>query len=485
MLFNDPIFIFLYLPVVFFIYFFLNHCRGATCSKIWLVLSSLFFYGYWNSSYLFLIGSSMIANFLVSRLFQSPKLTQSRKKILLITSVILNIIVLCYYKYIDFFIGNLNFILSCQLEFIQPLLPLAISFYTFQQIAFLIDTYKEGVCEYSFLNYCLFITFFPHMIAGPITHHKEMMPQFANENSGLINLNNISKGLFIFSIGLFKKVYIADSFAMWANEGFAQVYSLGFVDAWLTSLSYTFQLYYDFSGYSDMAIGCALLFNIRLPINFNSPYKSKNIQDFWRRWHMTLSRWLRDYIYIPLGGNRLGSLQTYFNIFVTFLIGGIWHGANWTFVIWGAMHGSGLLVHRLWLKFNLHMPAVLAWFFTFAFINATWVMFRADNGSSALHMLHTMFTLKDTVLNQQLYSFIWDSNLFLFDTNVFIHTILFGILSILGINSMQMGGLIQYTGFLTFNRSLIFAIYSALLVTISVYCLLIVNGESEFLYFNF
>ena len=229
------------------------------------------------------------------------------------------------------------------------------------------------------------------MIAGPITHHKEMMTQFANKRTTSLDFNKLTLGLFIFSIGLFKKVYIADSFAVWANMGFDQVQNLHFIDAWITSLSYSFQLYYDFSGYSDMAIGCALLFNIHLPVNFNSPYKALNIQDFWRRWHITLSRWLRDYIYIPLGGNKNGSLNTYFNLFITFLIGGIWHGANWTFIIWGAMHGAALLVHRVWQNYNFKIPILLAWFFTFLFVNAAWVMFRASDLDSALYVLKIMF----------------------------------------------------------------------------------------------
>ncbi len=255
-----------------------------------------------------------------------------------------------------------------------------------------------GTKQYDFLNYCLFVTFFPQLIAGPIVHHKEMMPQFANLKNRIINYKNIALGLFIFSIGLFKKVVIADSFAVWATNGFDKATVLNLFEAWATSLSYTFQLYFDFSGYCDMAIGAALLFNIKLPINFNSPYKALNIQDFWRRWHITLSRFLRDYIYIPLGGNRKGRLRTYANLMATFIIGGIWHGAGWTFVFWGFLHGVALVIHRIWSELGFKMNKFLAWFITFNFINITWVFFRAKDWEDALKVLKGMFGLSGIVL---------------------------------------------------------------------------------------
>jgi D-alanyl-lipoteichoic acid acyltransferase DltB (MBOAT superfamily) len=270
-------------------------------------------------------------------------------------------------------------------------LPLAISFYTFQQIAYLVDSYRNETKSYNFLNYAVFVTFFPQLIAGPIVHHAEMMPQFANLKNKIKNYYNIALGLFIFSIGLFKKVIIADTFAVYATQGFDVAEKLNMLEAWITSLSYTFQLYFDFSGYTDMAIGVALLFNIKLPMNFFSPYKAKNIQDFWKRWHITLSRFLKDYIYIPLGGNRKTSIRTYTNLFTTFVLGGIWHGAGWTFVFWGILHGLALVVHRLWKKLGFKMNVVLAWFITFNFINIAWVFFRAVNFESAIKVLKGMF----------------------------------------------------------------------------------------------
>lgn len=301
-------------------------------------------------------------------------------------------------------------------------LPLAISFFTFQQIAFLVDCYKRidvkdlggnrdsifaRNFKIDFLDYCLFVSFFPQLIAGPIVHHKEMMPQFkVLFQNNAMQWDKISKGVFIFSIGFFKKVCIADNFAKWANNGFSVVEKGGFLnilESWATSLSYTFQLYFDFSGYCDMAMGLGLLFGILLPINFNSPYQSLNIADFWRRWHITLGRFLKDYLYIPLGGNRGSKLLTLRNLFIIAFLSGIWHGAGWGFVIWGILHGLAICAHRLYgyalESFNIRANAflqsrfykVLCWIVTFNFLNMTWVFFRAENLQGALNLLQGMF----------------------------------------------------------------------------------------------
>ncbi len=312
------------------------------------------------------------------------------KKTILIISLIINLSALGYFKYLDFLIENINKASSSNFDLLNLSLPLAISFFTFQQVAYLVDSYKNKTKEYNILDYAVFVTFFPQLIAGPIVHHSEMMPQFANIKNKLINYKNITMGLFIFSIGLFKKIVIADTFATWATAGFDQATTLNLIEAWITSLSYTFQLYFDFSGYTDMAIGLALLFNIRLPINFNSPYKSRNIQDFWQRWHITLSRFLRDYVYIPLGGNRKGKFKTYNNLMATFIIGGIWHGAGWTFIFWGFLHGSALIIQRLWSNLGYKIWTWLAWFITFNFINIAWVFFRAKEWDDAMKVLKGM-----------------------------------------------------------------------------------------------
>ena len=392
MLFNSYEFIFLFLPVTFFVYFYLNHLRLTEASKAFLVVASLFFYAWWNVDYLPLILLSMVVNYAIGRELANHKQRNRRynPKVLLTVGVTFNLGLLGYFKYADFFIENINR-LGADLPLLHLALPLAISFYTFQQIAYLVDSYRGQTQEYDFLNYAVFVTFFPQLIAGPIVHHAEMMPQFAKLRNKVKNPANIALGLFIFFMGLFKKVVIADTFAQWATQGFDVAKSLNMTEAWVTSLSYTFQLYFDFSGYTDMAIGAALLFNIRLPMNFYSPYKAVNIQDFWRRWHITLSHFLRDYLYIPLGGNRKGRFRTYLNLFVTFLLGGIWHGAGWTFVAWGALHGAALVIHRIWRDLKLKMPKLLGWFITFNFINFAWVFFRAKNFDDALKVIKGMF----------------------------------------------------------------------------------------------
>lgn len=377
-------------------YFLLNNRRLVSAGKCWLVACSLFFYGYWDVSYLPLLLGSIFFNFMVggavSPFTKGVRLGISRGTLLGI-AISINLAFLGYYKYTNFFIENINNLTDIELTFRNIILPLGISFYTFTQIAFLVDSYRGQVQEYDFINYALFVTFFPHLIAGPILHHKEMMSQFRSKWTWAIRYKNVFMGLFIFSIGLFKKVIIADNFAIYADAGFAPGAQHDFVSSWVTSLSYTFQLYFDFSGYCDMAIGAALLFNIWLPLNFNSPYKSLDIQDFWRRWHITLGRYLRDYIYIPLGGNRCSNTRVHINLFVTFVLGGLWHGASWMFVIWGALHGGALVIHRCWKKLGCNMPSPLAWLTTFIFVNISWVFFRAHSLDDAKKILSGMIDL--------------------------------------------------------------------------------------------
>jgi len=403
MLFSSIEFIFLFLPIVFILYFVAGKHRKSWAMPI-LVLASLFFYGYWKPIYLPLIITSTLVNFYLGRLI-APKRGVNNKKILVI-GVMLNAGFLVIFKYTDFILENTNLIFNTNYPMLGIILPLAISFFTFQQIAYLVDRYNGIAGNYTLLEYFLFVTFFPQLIAGPIVHHKEMMPQFKALKNANINYTNIEKGIAIFSIGLFKKLIIADYFGGFADKGYAEVSSLNFWGAWSTSLSYTIQLYYDFSGYCDMAIGAALLFNIKLPINFNSPYKAISIQDFWRRWHITLSTWLRDYIYIPLGGNRNGNFKTYRNLFITFVLGGIWHGAGWGFFIWGVLHGLGLMLHRVWQKYDIAMPNFIAWLITMLYVHLTWVFFRADNLADANIIIIKLFSLSDifkTNISQNLF----------------------------------------------------------------------------------
>lgn len=396
MLFNSWQFILVFLPIVFFCYFWLTRARLTVAAKTWLVAASFFFYAYWNPIYLPLLLASLLANFAIGNSLAPGKASWHRKitrEAMLTFGVTANLALLAYYKYTDFLTGIIYLSSGIEAPASGIVLPLAISFFTFNQIAYLVDSYRGEADEYDFMNYVLFVTFFPHLIAGPIVHHREMMPQFASKWSWVMRYPNILRGLFIFGIGLFKKVALADTFAIWANAGFDSGQELDFFAAWATSLSYTFQLYFDFSGYCDMAIGAALLFNIRFPLNFNSPYKALDIQDFWRRWHMTLSRFLRDYLYIPLGGNRHSAWRTYFNLMATFTLGGLWHGASWMFVIWGVLHGAALVVHRLWRTLGRPMPGFLAWPLTFLFINVSWVFFRAKTFDDATRVLRGMVNL--------------------------------------------------------------------------------------------
>lgn len=416
MLFNSYEFIFVFLPIAFGGYFSFRLLSWDLLSKAWLVLASLFFYAWWNPVYLPVILFSLFFNYFFSFIIQTKerKVSNLGEKLWLILGIAVNLFLLGYFKYYNFLLWNLNELLGTSFQSQQLELPIGISFYTFQQIAFLVDAYRNRVKERNFLNYSMFVTFFPQLIAGPIVHHSEMMPQFANQANRILKSRNISKGLYVFFIGLFKKVILADTFAVWASKGFDGADTLTMVEAWVSSLSYTFQLYFDFSGYMDMAIGIALMFNIRLPFNFNSPYLALDIQDFWRRWHMTLSRFLRDYIYIPLGGSRRGEAIVLRNLLITFLIGGIWHGAGWTFVFWGLLHGLAAVVHSLWKRSKFKLNKIVAWFLTFNFVNVAWVFFRALSWEDAMKVLKGMFGFNGSgsfldlsVIHGDLYTFVW------------------------------------------------------------------------------
>jgi len=395
MIFSSYEFIFIFLPLTFCLYFYLNKNKFTNLATGSLAFASLFFYSWWNIIYLPLILVSVTINYLLSQLILRSKLSNL---FLLILGVLFNLTLLGFFKYSDFFLQNINLVFDTNYSLLNLVLPLAISFFTFQQIAFLADSYKGHVVKHTFLNYLVFVTFFPQLIAGPIVHHKEMMPQFTEKINKTISYKNIYLGVFIFSIGFFKKAVIADTFSIWASNGFDFMDQLNLIEAWVTSLSFTFQLYFDFSGYTDMAMGAALLFNIKLPLNFNSPYKSINIRDFWKRWHITLSRFLRDYIYIPLGGNKKGSFKMYSNLFTTFLIGGLWHGAGWTFIFWGTMHAFAIITHRIWTTTGIKLNNIISWFLTFNFINFSWVFFRAEKWEDAIKVIKGMLGLSGVVL---------------------------------------------------------------------------------------
>ncbi len=393
MLFSSFEFVLFFLPISIALYFIIIKWGKLKLARYWLLCASLFFYSWWKPIYLPLIVASILFNYFIGRELNKASSDSTRRGILW-SGVILNIGMLGYFKYFNFFINNVNLVAQTQIHVSQIILPLGISFFTFQQVAYLVDSFYGKTKEYDFVSYSLFVTFFPQLIAGPIVHHKDVMPQFDKLENQRFNAFNFSKGLYVFFMGLAKKVIIADSFAVFANAGYANTGSLNFLDSWITSLSYAFQLYFDFSGYSDMAIGLALLFNINIAINFNSPYRALNIQDFWRRWHITLSNFLRDYLYIPLGGNRVSEFNTLRNLMYTFVLGGLWHGAGWTFVFWGFLHGFGQVVFKLWKKTSIEMPDWLAWFITFQYVNIAWVFFRASSWQEAIQLIVGMAGLR-------------------------------------------------------------------------------------------
>lgn len=403
MLFNSDVFLFAFLPLTLAGFYALRVFASVRAAKMWLVVASLAFYAWWSPAYIFLLLFSIIANFGLGYLIARG----ARPRFWLFVGIALNLVLLGYYKYAGFFLENVDSLFGTGWTIWRIILPIGISFFTFQQIAYLVDVSRKRAMEYAFFDYVLFVSFFPQLIAGPIVHHQEMMPQFERMRERQHILDDFALGVTVFTFGLFKKVIIADTLALYATPVFGAADAGLAIDAaaaWQGALAYTGQIYFDFSGYSDMAIGLGLMFGIRLPINFFSPYKSKSIIEFWRRWHITLSRFLRDYLYIPLGGNRKGATRRYLNLFLVMLIGGLWHGAGWTFVVWGALHGIYLMINHAWHKFSPprtgaeRLGGYAAQGLTLIAVIAAWVFFRAETFGGALSMLTGMAGMSDGAL---------------------------------------------------------------------------------------
>ena len=403
MLFNSYTFILFFLPCVLGGFALAARYGGRRLAVPWLIVASLFYYGWWNPRFLLVLVLSMLVNAALGKYlcetYGSPAQRRAARNI----GIAFNLLLLGFFKYTGFLVFNLNSLFGSDIKVDEIVLPIGISFFTFLQIAFLVDAYRRDVVDFSLTNYFLFVSFFPHLIAGPIVHHKEMMPQLAGIRRGCLDPLNIAIGLSIFTVGLFKKTIIADNTARLADPVFLAVAAgtpINAATAWTGALAYSFQIYFDFSGYSDMAIGLARLFGIVFPLNFYSPYRAVNMIEFWRRWHMTLSRFLRNYLYIPLGGNRLGERRRYANLILVMLLGGLWHGAAWTFVLWGGLHGLFLVINHSWRylreRFVMQMTAgavwtrLLAWLLTFVCVTSAWVIFRADSVDHALRMLASM-----------------------------------------------------------------------------------------------
>ncbi len=398
MVFSSLEFIYLFLPPVFIGYLLLRHWGWENGIIWWLTIASLVFYAWWTPVYLPLLLGSVVINYGFHRV-----LRQVRDKFILIAGIIFNLALIAVFKYADFFIGNANLLADADIPMLNLVLPLAISFFTFQQISFLIDTYKGDIIQCDFGRYMLFVVFFPQLIAGPIVMQKETIPQFKLPVFRNKLALNLAVGGTLFAIGLFKKIVLADGIAPYANQVFSLAETTNGVPleaAWIGALAYTFQLYFDFSGYCDMALGLARLFGIRLPVNFNSPYKATSISDFWRRWHITLSHFLRDYLYIPLGGNRSGPIRRYSNLMITMLLGGLWHGASWTFVFWRGLHGAYLAINHGWsaLSEKGYVPNILprpvgnllSRGITLLAVVVAWVFFRAESFTGASNIIHGM-----------------------------------------------------------------------------------------------
>lgn len=418
MLFHAPEFVFGFLPLTLIVFFLVARAGSNQAAVAWLVVMSLVFYAWGTAAHLLLIAGSVVFNYVIGaairrQMVSDRSVVMARR--LVVIGIAANLLALGVFKYFDFFIVNLNALSGTEITTQRLVLPLAISFFTLQQVAYLVDVYRRRADEPSFLHYCLFVTFFPQLIAGPIVHHSEMLPQFRRAEAFRFRSDDFSEGLTIFLLGLFKKAVIADALAGFADPVFAAVdqgAAPTFYAAWTATLAFSFQIYFDFSAYSDMAIGLARMFSIRLPMNFESPYRAAGIIEFWRRWHMTLSRFLRDYVYVPLGGNRYGRPRRYGNLMMTMLIGGLWHGAAWTFVVWGGLHGLFLIANHFWRYARQRLTGqavgdsragrLVGGAVTFVAVSVAWVFFRAQTFDGAVRMLEGMAGMNGAPLPAQL-----------------------------------------------------------------------------------
>lgn len=488
MIFSSYTFLFAFLPIVVIVYFVMAKYVNRTVQHTFLVLASLFFYGYIDLingvrtgiPHVAIIMLSVIVNFGSAKIIAAIKENKSLiRKGIFIFAILFNVGLLGYYKYTRFILDNINIVFDTHFTIKYVILPIGISFFTFQQIAYQIRIWKREESVPSFLDYSLFITFFPQLVAGPIVFSQDVMSQYQDDKNRFFNIDNFSQGIFIFCIGLFKKAVIADSISLIATTGFTtELQSLSFGGAWATSLAYTMQIFFDFSGYSDMAIGLGQMMNIKLPVNFYSPYKSKSITEFWQRWHITLGRSLAVLIYYPLGGNRKGYVRTCINLFIVFLVSGIWHGAAWTFIIWGIAHGIVRIFEKIFDSQLAKVPSFIRVLFTFMFVNAAWVVFRAKSLDDALIVLQKMF-MPDHISFDRLYMLATDGVLTYPNVVQNLYIILF-IAVLLLICFVAPKNSIDYYN--SFKPKVRYALISAVLFCISV---IHISKAGAFIYFNF
>lgn len=404
MYFNSVTYMLCFLPIVLVVYFSLNKNKLIIGSKVWLVFASIVFYGWWNVAYVPLLLAIVFGNyiaFLFIKKYQSSPgalFGVDKAKLALILGISVNILILGYFKYTDFFFETLNSLFKSNLPILKIILPLAISFHTFQQIAFLVDSYRDKDLKYGFLDYCLFIMFFPQLIVGPIVHHSEVIPQFQNLRKKVLNYRNLIIGLIMFIIGFYKKTIIVEPLSQSVGQSIHLLGGLSFFESWMFLWVEFFHAYLDFSSYMDMALGTAIMFNITLPINFNSPLQAPNLVEFWKRWHITLTRFLREYVYFSMGGSKKGESKTNRNIILTFLLGGLWHGAYWGAILWGTIHGIGLVVYRYWRKLNIKMPNFLAVIITCTFVGTLGLLIRIHSLSDILYLFKTLYSFDNIVI---------------------------------------------------------------------------------------
>jgi len=493
MLFTSAAFVLLFLPITLTGFYVFGR-RSPDAAAAWLCAASFLFYGYWMPAFTLLLIASIGLNFFLGLRITTVRLHRPHAAWQwLMLGLVVNLLLLGYFKYFNFFVNNLEAATGTQWHLAEVLLPIGISFYTFTQIAYLVDAYQGKVGETRLVHYGLFVTYFPHLIAGPIIHHAQMMPQFARPDVYRWDAVRVTSGLVIFALGLVKKVVFADGISPYADAVFDSAdHGLAPTtqEAWIAMVAYTLQLYFDFSGYSDMAVGLSWMFNIRLPFNFDSPYRSLSISEFWRRWHMSLSAFLRDYLYVPLGGNRRGSLRRYVNLATTMLLGGLWHGANWTFVFWGGLHGLYLMVNhafRAALGPSLHRRldrcvsfSVASWALTLLAVMVAWVFFRAQTFGGALLIVEGLWCGKRTGQSNAL---LWNAGLHLDSALVWCGAL--GLLALLPTNSNAIG--LRAMQSLARRRGLIACTAGAALTCILM--LVLVNATrdsvSAFIYFNF
>ncbi len=396
MIFSTYSFIFIFLPIVFFGFRLFAHFQLHLWSKVWLIAASVYFYAQGSGSFVFVFIADMVVNYLLGTwmIKSGDSGRNGVKKVLLAVGLLLNISFLGYYKYANFMIENVNLLTGQAYGLVNIVLPLGISFYTFQLIAYLVDSYRGKAKPSSAIDFFLFITFFPQLIVGPIVHHSEVLPQYQRNSQRLFNASNVMLGLFLFSLGCAKKILLADPLTNYSSDFFAASTVADTLSSWLASVGYTLSYYFDLSGYADMAIGLGLLFNIKLPQNFNSPYKARNFREYWNRWHMSLSRFLSDYVFRSVYKKGKGSFNFYFAVMVTFFVSGFWHGAGWEFVLWGIINGVFVCMSHFMYRKKWKLPFILAWVLTFAGVIGTRILFVSDSLQQALEVMKTMFVWK-------------------------------------------------------------------------------------------